>query len=94
MKRWVFIKNEVVAWLVPTSVEKALMIPHTNVIQPTLVGDDNVITWIVSPRENCVHYNLSNAMKQYLMQLDYNKKLSDKIRLQLNRQVAIDMIFS
>ncbi len=82
------------SWLVPTSVEKAFMIPHTNVIQPTLVGDDNVITWIVSPRENYIHYNLSNAIKQYLMQLDYNKKMFNKIRLQLDRQVAMDMIFS
>ncbi len=94
MKRWGFIKNKVVAWLVPTSVEKAFMIPHTNVIQPTLVGDDNVITWIVSIRKNCVRCNLSNAIKQYPMQLDYNKKMSNIIRLQLDRQVATDMIFS
>ncbi len=66
------------------------MIPHTNVIQPTLVGDDNVITWIVSLKENCVHCSLSNAIKQYPMQLDYNQK----IRLQLDKQVATDMIFS
>jgi hypothetical protein len=79
---------------VPTSVEKAFMIPHTNVIQPTLVGDDNVITWIVSIRKNCVRCNLSNAIKQYPMQLDYNKKMSNIIRLQLDRQVATDMIFS
>jgi hypothetical protein len=57
------------------------MIPHTNMIQPTLVGDDNVITWIVSLKENCVHCNLSNVIEQYLMQLDYNEKMSDKIRL-------------
>ncbi len=50
-------------------------------IQPTLVGDDNVITWIVSLKENCVHCNLSNVIEQYLMQLDYNEKMSDKIRL-------------
>jgi hypothetical protein len=79
MKRWRFIKNKVVAWLVPTSVENSFMIPHINVIQPTLVGDDNVITWIVPLRENCVHCNLSNAIKQYSMQLDYTKKCPIKL---------------
>jgi len=79
MKRWGFIKNKVVAWLVPTSVENAFMIPHINVIQPTLVGDDNVITWIVPLRENCVRCNLSNVIKQYPMQLDYTEKCPIKL---------------
>jgi len=79
MKRWGFIKNKVVAWLVPTSVENAFMIPHNNVIQPTLVGDDDVITWIVPLRENCVHCNLSNTIKQYPMQLDYTEKCPIKL---------------
>jgi len=32
MKKWGFIKNKVVAQFVVASVEKAFMIPHTNVI--------------------------------------------------------------
>lgn len=43
MKRWRFIKNKIVAQLVATSVEKTLLIPHTDVIHQTLVGEDNVM---------------------------------------------------
>jgi len=43
MKRWRFIKNKVVAWHVATSVKKALLIQHTNVIHLTLVGANMLI---------------------------------------------------
>jgi hypothetical protein len=46
MKRWGF-KNKVVAQLVAINVGKTLLIPHTNVIHQTLVGEDNVSAWMV-----------------------------------------------
>jgi len=59
MKRQGFKKNKVVAWLVATNVEKTLLIPHTNVIHRTLVGEDNVSAWMLQSQHHPnVIYNL------------------------------------
>jgi hypothetical protein len=61
-----FIKNKIVAQLVATSVEKALLIPHTDVIQQTLVGENNVNAWIVRSQPHPgVIYNIHALFTKY-----------------------------
>ncbi len=42
-----FIKNNVMKWLVMASVEKKLLIPHTNVLQLAFEGNDGDDAWMV-----------------------------------------------
>jgi hypothetical protein len=66
MKRWRFIKNKIVAQLVVTSVEKTLLIPHTNVIHHALVGEDNVNAWMVRSQPHPgVIYNIHAPFIKY-----------------------------
>jgi len=56
MKRLRFIKNKIVA----------LLIPHTDVIHQTLVGEDNVNAWMVwsQPRLGVI-YNIHAPFTKY-----------------------------
>ncbi len=46
-KRRRFIKNNVMQQLITLNVENKLLIPHTNVLQPTNEGNDGDDAWMV-----------------------------------------------
>ncbi len=67
MKRWRLIKNKVMAWHVAASVKKTLLIPHTNVIHLTLVGENNVnYAWMLQSQHHPnVIYNFHAPFTKY-----------------------------